>query len=96
MTGTNILNELRENNIVIAAIPSIGQACCGLLRLVGERTTRDVAARPFECLARPGATAHPRMQAEAVRIGAQSWRSVFAATDYRPGSLRAERVLNFV
>ncbi len=36
---------------------------------IGNRGACDIAAQPFECLARPGATAHPRMQGEAVKLG---------------------------
>ena len=45
---------------------------------IGNRGARDVAAQPFEFLALMGATAHPAMQAEAVRIGAQSCADVAA------------------
>jgi len=41
---------------------------------VGDRRAGDVAAQPFELLALMGATAHPGMQAEAVRVGAQGRR----------------------
>ena len=41
---------------------------------VGDRGARDVAAQPFEFLALMGATAHPGMQAKAVRFGAQGRR----------------------
>jgi hypothetical protein len=39
---------------------------------VGDRGTRDVAAQAFESLSLMRVTAHPGMQAEAVRIGAQA------------------------
>jgi hypothetical protein len=38
---------------------------------VGDRGTRDVAAQAFESLSLTRVTAHPGMQAEAVRLGAQ-------------------------
>jgi hypothetical protein len=44
---------------------------------VGDRGAGDVAAQAFEFHALMGATAHPGMQAEAVRIGAQGRRGFF-------------------
>ena len=47
---------------------------------VGNGGARDIAAQALELRALTGATAHRRMQTEAVRIGAQCWRGGFAAT----------------
>jgi hypothetical protein len=43
---------------------------------VGDRGTRDIATQPFELLALVRTTAHPGMQAEAVRFGAQGRRKL--------------------
>ena len=47
---------------------------------IGDGGARDVAAQAFELLALTGAAAHRRVQAEAVRIGAQCQRAGFAST----------------
>ena len=46
----------------------------GLKPFVGNGGTGDIAAQPFEFLALVGATAHARVQAEAVEVGAQTRR----------------------
>ena len=51
---------------------------------VGDRRTGDVPAQAFELLALMRAAAHPGMQAEAVRIGAQGC----GAFSSRPGTVR--------
>ena len=50
---------------------------------VGDRGTRDVAAQAFEFLTLMRATAHPGMQAEAVRIGAQRPRGFLVPAGHR-------------
>ena len=47
---------------------------------IGTGGAGDVAAQAFELLALTGAAAHGRVQAEAVRIGAQCRHAGFAST----------------
>ena len=47
---------------------------------VGNRGAGDIAAQAFEFLALTGATAHCRVQAQAVHVGAQCWGGGFAST----------------
>ena len=51
--------------------------------LVGDRGARNVAAQALEFLALMFPAAHPGMQAEAVRIGAQGRRVFFVPTGHR-------------
>ena len=50
---------------------------------VGDRGAGDVAAQAFEFLVLMGATAHPSMQAETVRFGAQGCRGFLIPAGHR-------------
>jgi len=51
--------------------------------LMGDRGAGDVAAQAFEFFALMGATAHPRVQAEVVRLGAQACGGFVVPTRHR-------------
>jgi len=51
--------------------------------LVRKRGTAYGAAPPFELLALVRVAAHSRMQAESVRIGAQTMRGLLVPADHR-------------
>ena len=58
---------------------------------MATRGARDVAAQAFEFLALMRATAHPRMQAEVVRIGAQGRMGVAHSKDEAELALKTAR-----